>query len=101
MVSRIFESYRWRAISERKSRRATVKAGDQMILNPPVNLVEGSSVEPRSKAAGPHDRLDDLHGPCRRPPCHPGFCMTRLHNVGEVRDRRSEFSPMTLGPVFS
>jgi hypothetical protein len=32
--------------------RDGVKAGDQVILNPPVNLVEGSRVEPRSKAAG-------------------------------------------------
>jgi RND family efflux transporter MFP subunit len=32
--------------------RAGVKAGDQVILNPPVNIVEGSRVEPRSKAAG-------------------------------------------------
>jgi hypothetical protein len=32
--------------------RDGVKAGDQVILNPPVNLVKGSRVEPRSKAAG-------------------------------------------------
>jgi hypothetical protein len=51
-VSRIFERYPWRAISERKSRRDGVKAGDQVILNPPVNLAEGSRVEPRSKVAG-------------------------------------------------
>jgi RND family efflux transporter MFP subunit len=31
--------------------RDGVKAGDQVILNPPINLVEGSRVEPRSKAA--------------------------------------------------
>src|SRR5262245_18799525 len=31
--------------------RDGVKAGDQVILNPPVTLVEGSRVEPRSKAA--------------------------------------------------
>jgi hypothetical protein len=29
-----------------------VKQGDQVILNPPVNLVEGSRVEPRSKVGG-------------------------------------------------
>jgi hypothetical protein len=32
--------------------RDGVKAGDQVILNPPVNLAEGSRVEPRSKVAG-------------------------------------------------
>jgi multidrug efflux pump subunit AcrA (membrane-fusion protein) len=37
-----FRRYRWRATSERKLRCATA----------PVNLVEGSWVEPRSRAAG-------------------------------------------------
>jgi RND family efflux transporter MFP subunit len=32
--------------------RAGVKAGDQVIINPPVNLVEGSKVERRSKPVG-------------------------------------------------
>jgi len=30
-----------------------VKAGDQVILNPPVNLVDGSKVQPRPEAAAP------------------------------------------------
>jgi hypothetical protein len=28
-----------------------IKAGDQVILNPPVNLVDGSKVQPRPEAA--------------------------------------------------
>ena len=28
-----------------------IKAGDQVILNPPVTLVDGSKVQPRSEAA--------------------------------------------------
>jgi hypothetical protein len=28
-----------------------IKAGDQVILNPPVNLVDGSKVQPRLEAA--------------------------------------------------
>jgi RND family efflux transporter MFP subunit len=30
-----------------------IRAGDQVILNPPVNLVEGSKVQPRAEAAAP------------------------------------------------
>jgi multidrug efflux pump subunit AcrA (membrane-fusion protein) len=32
--------------------RAGVKAGDQVIVNPPVNLIDGGRVERRSKPAG-------------------------------------------------
>jgi hypothetical protein len=28
-----------------------IKAGDQVILNPPINLADGSKVQPRSEAA--------------------------------------------------
>ncbi|MBO0757577.1 MAG: efflux RND transporter periplasmic adaptor subunit, partial [Bradyrhizobiaceae bacterium] len=31
-----------------------VKAGDQVILTPPANLVEGSKVHPEPDAASPH-----------------------------------------------
>jgi hypothetical protein len=31
---------------------AGIKAGDQVILNPPVTLVDGSKVQPRPEAAG-------------------------------------------------
>jgi hypothetical protein len=31
-----------------------VKAGDQVILSPPPNLVEGSKVQPQPEAASPH-----------------------------------------------
>jgi RND family efflux transporter MFP subunit len=31
-----------------------IKAGDQVILNPPVNLVDGSKVQPRLEAAAPN-----------------------------------------------
>ena len=30
-----------------------IKAGDQVILNPPVTLVDGSKVQPRADAAAP------------------------------------------------
>jgi hypothetical protein len=30
-----------------------IKAGDQVILNPPVNLASGSKVQPRPEAAAP------------------------------------------------
>jgi hypothetical protein len=32
---------------------AGVKAGEQVILNPPVTLVDGSRVQPRAEAAAP------------------------------------------------
>jgi hypothetical protein len=31
-----------------------IKAGDQVILNPPVNLVDGGKVQPRPEAAAPN-----------------------------------------------
>ena len=34
-----------------------IKAGDQVILNPPVNLVDGSKVQPRTEAAAETDSL--------------------------------------------
>jgi hypothetical protein len=30
---------------------AGINAGDQVILNPPVNLVDGNKVQPRTEAA--------------------------------------------------
>jgi len=31
-----------------------IKAGDRVILNPPVNLVDGNKVQPRLDAAAPN-----------------------------------------------
>jgi hypothetical protein len=40
-----------RDLGTRVEVNTSIKAGDQVILNPPVNLVDGSQVKPRTETA--------------------------------------------------